>query len=208
MPLETKKGRKPSTIWAACLVGILVAILVCLVCFHVWVNDVYEKGEELIATDDYQGAQAQLSKIEDRNYKDTAALLLLCKAHIYYDAGKITNAHSALDSASFSYQTEESMKTIEAFTDQVNRAYTEYRDQFDRELEAIERKYAATPKPSPSPSPTPRPTRRPSTSARKSGTDDPFDVNDYSHPDDFYYDHRDDFYDFEDAEDYFYEHNN
>ncbi|GEM_PF-5876575 len=33
-----------------------------------------------------------------------------------------------------------------------------------------------------------------------------YDVNDYTHPDDFYYDHIDDFVDFEEAEDYFYQH--
>ena len=35
---------------------------------------------------------------------------------------------------------------------------------------------------------------------------DPFDAKDYIHPDDFYYDHYDDFWDYEDAEDYYYEH--
>ncbi len=35
---------------------------------------------------------------------------------------------------------------------------------------------------------------------------DPFDAQDYSHPDDFYYDHYDDFWDYEDAENYYYEH--
>ncbi len=35
---------------------------------------------------------------------------------------------------------------------------------------------------------------------------DPFDAKDYSHPDDFYYDHYDDFWDYEDAENYYYEH--
>lgn len=36
--------------------------------------------------------------------------------------------------------------------------------------------------------------------------DDPYDVNDYSDPEDFYYDNYDDFWDYEDAEDYFNEH--
>ena len=35
---------------------------------------------------------------------------------------------------------------------------------------------------------------------------DPFDVQDYSDPEEFYYYHYDDFYDYEDAEDYFNEH--
>ena len=40
----------------------------------------------------------------------------------------------------------------------------------------------------------------------KSYDDDPFNVHDYIHPDDFYYDHYDDFIDYEDAEDYYNEH--
>lgn len=55
----------------------------------------------------------------------------------------------------------------------------------------------------PQPTSTPRPSRRPVSTPRPS---DPFDVHDYSHPDDFYYDHRDDFFDYEDAEDYFNDH--
>ncbi|MBQ8966105.1 hypothetical protein [Ruminococcus sp.] len=35
---------------------------------------------------------------------------------------------------------------------------------------------------------------------------DPYDADSFYHPDDFYYDHYDDFYDYEDAEDYWYEH--
>ena len=31
---------------------------------------------------------------------------------------------------------------------------------------------------------------------------DPFHASDYAHPDDFYYDYYDDFWDYEDAEDY------
>lgn len=48
-----------------------------------------------------------------------------------------------------------------------------------------------------------------SSSANKNKTsqdDDPYDVNNYTHPDDFYYDHYDDFFDYYDAEDYFNDH--
>ncbi len=36
--------------------------------------------------------------------------------------------------------------------------------------------------------------------------DDPYDVNDYSDEEEFYYDHYDDFYDYYDAYDYYNEH--
>ena len=43
-----------------------------------------------------------------------------------------------------------------------------------------------------------------SSSTKKSS--DPYDAKSYAHPDDFYYDNRDDFWDYDDAEDYFNEH--
>lgn len=42
--------------------------------------------------------------------------------------------------------------------------------------------------------------------APKEDDDDPFNAKDYLFPEDFYEDHFDDFYDFEDAEDYYYDH--
>ena len=50
----------------------------------------------------------------------------------------------------------------------------------------------------------PRATAKPKTTTSK---DDPYRASDYAHADDFYYDHWDDFIDFEDAEDYYDEHN-
>ena len=46
-----------------------------------------------------------------------------------------------------------------------------------------------------------------SSSRRKSSASDPYNASDYAHVDDFYYDHRDDFFDFEEAEDYYDKHN-
>ena len=40
-------------------------------------------------------------------------------------------------------------------------------------------------------------------STGKGSSRDPYDVNGYLHPEDFYYDHIDDFYDYEEAEDYY-----
>jgi|GEM_PF-1731943 len=54
--------------------------------------------------------------------------------------------------------------------------------------------------PSRTSNPTPRPTKPSSSSTKKN--DDPYHAKDYMHPDDFYYDHYDDFWDYEEAEDY------
>ena len=45
---------------------------------------------------------------------------------------------------------------------------------------------------------------KPVTSSKKSTkSDDPYNASDYAHADDFYYDHMDDFWDYEDAEEYY-----
>lgn len=46
----------------------------------------------------------------------------------------------------------------------------------------------------------------PKKSTKTDKDDDPYDVNDYSNEEDFYYDHYDDFFDYYDAEDYYNEH--
>lgn len=48
----------------------------------------------------------------------------------------------------------------------------------------------------------------PKKSTKSNTGDDPYDVNDYSNEEDFYYDHYDDFFDYYDAEDYYNEHHN
>ena len=44
-------------------------------------------------------------------------------------------------------------------------------------------------------------------STKKKSSSDPYHASDYAHPDDFYYDYYDDFWDYEDAEDYWEEYN-
>lgn len=53
------------------------------------------------------------------------------------------------------------------------------------------------------PTSTPRPTATPNPMEN----DDPYNAKGYSDPDDFYYDHYDDFWEYEDAEDYWNQHN-
>ena len=61
----------------------------------------------------------------------------------------------------------------------------------------------STPRPTPTPMPHPVPSYRVGT-VRPSG--DPYHADDYVHPDDFYYEYRDDFSDYEEAEEYWEEH--
>lgn len=59
----------------------------------------------------------------------------------------------------------------------------------------------------PKPVATPRPTTKPTPSPSTNPSSDPYNASDYAHPDDFYYDYYDDFWDYEDAEDYWEAHN-
>ena len=45
------------------------------------------------------------------------------------------------------------------------------------------------------------------TACSKDNDDDPYNAKDYSNEEDFYYDHYDDFFDYEEAEDYYNEYN-
>ena len=47
---------------------------------------------------------------------------------------------------------------------------------------------------------------KPKNSTKKKSASDPYQAKDYAHPDDFYYDYYDDFWDYEDAEDYWEKH--
>lgn len=60
-------------------------------------------------------------------------------------------------------------------------------------------------KPSSTPEPTPTPTPKSSSSQNNSSSSDPYEKDKYSDPEEFYYYHQDDFYDYEEAEEYFYD---
>ena len=60
----------------------------------------------------------------------------------------------------------------------------------------------ATPRPSTTPRATAKPTASPRITTTPWATSDPYDAKDYDDPEDFYYDHPDDFFGYEDAEDY------
>lgn len=67
---------------------------------------------------------------------------------------------------------------------------------------------STTYKPSYTPQPSSRPSATPKLSTRstKKSSSSGLNASDYYHPDDFYYDYYDDFYDYEEAEDYYSSH--
>ena len=80
------------------------------------------------------------------------------------------------------------VKTTLYYYEALPKSYTIWVDQNDRVVKVSTYDRSATPKP--------KNTSKPNASS------DPYHASDYLHPDDFYYDYRDDFWDYEDAEDY------
>jgi hypothetical protein len=147
-----------------------------------------------------QEGREQLRQIRHKDYKDTDALLLLCEAHMAYDVGDISNAYYDLKFAKFSHQPPESRQKISSFTAQIDDEYDAYREeQYQLEMKEYEVWDNRD-------QDTSRPASKPSSSSKSSSDSDPYQANDYSDAEDFYYDYYDDFFDYYDAESYFNEH--
>lgn len=123
------KTRRKAYILICVFVGIvIVTFLAICIGKSTRVKSIYSRAEEYIAAEEYQKAQTELDKIEDKGYKDTASLSFLCQAHTAYDAGNLARARYVLKSTDFSWQTEENMRKITAFTQQVNQEYDAYQE--------------------------------------------------------------------------------
>ena len=130
-----------------------------------------------------------------------------CDACGYYDAGDLSSAATKAYSIRFTGFDPEAKQSIQAKIQEIRKAEQAVR----REQEAKERAHAWAKRQfekaknvdwnrqkSQSSASTFRPTSRPSASS------DPYNARDYSGADEFYDDHYDDFFDYEDAEDYWY----
>ena len=130
-----------------------------------------------------------------------------CDACGYYDDGELSSAATKAYSIRFTGFDPEAKQSIQAKIQEIRKAEQAVR----REQEAKERAHAWAKRQfekaknvdwnrhkSQSSASTFRPTSRPSASS------DPYNARDYSGADEFYDDHYDDFFDYEDAEDYWY----
>lgn len=250
-----KKRRIAISICSLIGAGILILITVSAVRLSRTVT-IYNEALDQITNGNYEQASAALRQIEGEGYKDTHALLLLCKAHKEYDAGRAIDAYYTMQEASFFHQTAEQGSEITSFRQLLKSEYDAYiHEQAERSQREYERvqslpfpsvgqyvsksqldqmhwegndnktcnvhttKYLYTGggeqyrlwisdynsikkvvKLSKSSS---------GTSAGKTGTsslDTGPNVEGFSNPEDFYDWYWDDFFDYEDAEDYYYSH--
>ncbi|MCQ2455652.1 MAG: hypothetical protein MJ090_05900 [Clostridia bacterium] len=170
----------------------------------------YNNALQLIDNDSYKTAKTELEKIVEFDYKDTDDLIKLCEAHISYDNG-CTGAYSKIDDLEFKYQTKERLEKIYYF---IEKSKLEYNEFFDKLLENSKPKNSdnstiSQPSYNSGSSSTYK-SKSYSYKSRSNNDDEDYDefhANEYKFAEDFYDDHYEDFFDFDDAEDYFNAHN-
>ncbi len=136
---QQKRVKKTRTIW---ICSILNAGLVLLIAISA-VNSsrtaaAYNNAEVLIAEGHYEQAAVMLEPIKEKDYMDTADLLLLCKAHLQYDAGRSVDAYYTMQDARFRYQSEEQNAEIASFKTILKQ---EYDDNISRTVERRRQEY-------------------------------------------------------------------
>lgn len=260
-----QKAKKTRTVWIASVLGAgLIAAIALSAADFAYLADAYDNAQALIAAGQYEQAAAVLEEIKEEEYRDTAALLLLCKAHEQYDAGRPVNAYFTMQDAGFRYQTEEQNAEIAAFKEMLRQAYNDSLAlQAERDRQEYENRitngvpYVGMPESRINDTSLGRPSDRVGHNSEmrngevytanlydfyrdgkrvftarcvlgtvtevwdyreepltpyvpddggKSAFDNEPIVDGFSHPEDFYDWYRDDFFDYEDAEDYYYSH--
>lgn len=124
---QQAKAKKKRTIWISSIFGACVVLLIVLsVINSSRLAATYENAESLIASGQYGQASTVLEPIKEKDYKDTAALILLCKAHSQYDAGRSIDAYYTMQDARFLYQTEDQNAEISSFKAILKQEYDAY----------------------------------------------------------------------------------
>lgn len=124
---QQAKAKKKRTIWISSIFGACVVLLIVLsVINSSRLAATYENAESLIASGQYGQASTVLEPIKEKDYKDTAALILLCKAHSQYDAGRSIDAYDTMQDARFLYQTEDQNAEISSFKAILKQEYDAY----------------------------------------------------------------------------------
>lgn len=169
-------------------------------------QNTYLKAEELVRAGLYEEAKVLFEKIEESDFKDTSAYLILCEAHIYYDAGDLQSAYETVKYVFLINASVDMKNAADNFEAMVNREHAALTDPRNIYTDRIRNRYDV-------PITYDRFTTETTATSyvykpsKPKEDDDPYNAKDYMHPEDFYEDHYYDFFDFYDAENYFYEHN-
>lgn len=105
------------------------------------IDSIYSEAEKLISEERFDEAEKTLKAIEKSDYKDTAALLLLCEAHREYAAGTVSDAYFTMREAVFDHQTPKAMNSIRKFEQLLKEEYDRHiKELVELELQALEDK--------------------------------------------------------------------
>lgn len=202
LPQEVKHFKKMCIVkrTAAILttVMIIAAIAVPLGFQHYNTIQEYSTAEALAFNDQYSNALQKLENIENKNFKDTQALIAYCTSNIEYGRGNYKDAYYDMYNVRFKYQSEANLAKIRQYRDKINAINDLYRDNYT---------YKHTTAVTTAPATKQSNTFKSYTKSKKRYTEaDPYNANDYANEEDFYYDHYDDFFDYYDAESYYNDH--
>lgn len=185
--------------------GICVTVAI-IIAGVVWLNDYseriaqqteekYQYAIELAFDGKYDEALEVLDTFTSM-YKDLFDLKYYCRAHIAYGNGNLREAYIELHNIGISGLSDEDRAALKSFKEKVDDEYTDYvRKNYQNSTTA-----PTTTEPTTVPPTTKRHT---SSSSNKGFSSYRLGVENYSDPEDFYYDNEDYFEDYQDAEDYY-----
>lgn len=132
---QKKRNHKIKTVKVVAIFAALLAVtsvITVVAVEHYHIDSLYSEAEDLIAAKRFIEAEENLKRIKDSDYKDTAALLLLCDAHGDYSDGNLVGAYYTMKEAHFNHQSSEALSIIQTFKQNLEKEY----DQYIKELDA------------------------------------------------------------------------
>lgn len=168
----------------------------------------YRDGIELIHQGEYIEATAKLGSTSCKEYRDSRGLIVYCLARDCYNNGSVVVAREKLDELNQEYkitnfQMANEIKKFEKKVDDEYNKYLKEKEEEEQTKAEPERKRPSTTEPAETTTQKKYSYRRPSYQKEDKGDYNP---QDYYDPEDFYDDYYDDFADYEEAEDYYYDH--
>lgn len=162
----------------------------------------YAKAEEMIAHEHYAEARRILWDVSP-DYQDAASLSSYLCARLFYDYEDYTEAYQEMQDAEFHYQTDEQLEKIKEFEASLNEKYEEYEAYQEMDEENLKEEEERKAKEKSAASDDEDEEETSSTKKKRRSKAYYPDPSEYPDAEEFYYYHRDDFLDFEDAENYY-----
>lgn len=196
MMLKDKRRLVKFVIIAAAIVAAVVLVVVIQRTHN---RTIYDRCVELALEGNWQDTIDTFQSLSNTGYEASREFYSFCQALKCYDEGNIKDACDKFYNMYFSKVTHDQRMKMLRFS------YAA-RDAYKRKYGAEYPPVAFKPIVVSADSSDNSNSHSGSSSQKPKSDSDPYNTKDYAHPDDFYDYYVDDFWDFEDAEDYYYEH--